>query len=35
VATIFIARWEGQLDMERARRMLAGDEVLAPAELQA
>jgi aerobic C4-dicarboxylate transport protein len=29
VATIFVARWEGQLDVERARRVLAGETVAA------
>ncbi len=32
VATIFVARWEGQLNVERARRVLAGEAVPAPAE---
>ncbi|KAA5612636.1 dicarboxylate/amino acid:cation symporter [Rhodovastum atsumiense] len=31
VATIFVAWWEGQLDRDRARRVLAGVEVPAPA----
>ncbi len=35
VATIVIARWEGQLDMERARRVLAGQVVPAQAEMAA
>ena len=32
VATIFVARWEGQLNVELARRVLAGEAVPAPAE---
>ncbi len=32
VATIFVARWEGQLNAEQARRALAGTSVPVPAE---
>jgi aerobic C4-dicarboxylate transport protein len=32
VATIFVARWEGQLNAEQARRVLAGNALPVPAE---
>jgi aerobic C4-dicarboxylate transport protein len=32
VATVFVAWWEGQLDLERARHVLAHDESSPPAE---
>ncbi len=34
VATVFVAWWEGQIDMDRARLVLAGEAAPAPVELQ-
>lgn len=34
VATVAIARWEGDIDLERARRVLAGEQIADPDDLQ-
>ncbi len=34
VATVFVAWWEGQLDVERARRILAGEEPVSELQLE-
>jgi aerobic C4-dicarboxylate transport protein len=34
VATVAVARWEGDIDLERARRVLAGENIPDPDELQ-
>jgi aerobic C4-dicarboxylate transport protein len=35
VATVFVAWWEGQLDLDRARRMLAGEPAMMADDVQA
>lgn len=34
VATVAVARWEGDIDLERARRVLAGEQIADPDDLQ-